>query len=508
MAWNNRTRSTPPVTHRQRGSALIGATMLSAAALTATMMLQSKTAYHAKSQTRANLQHGLIGLTKSALETTEQLINAEDTSGLPFFRVELNGADFIVAPTLSPYLSQVYRFHGVHQFMFRHCASQEPAIAQGVYSVASNLPGGQGCNTWIETTVAIRKITDKYVIAKATSVIPHRGQNLSYQLTAKLLRTHIPMANCPWVDPSDFTKLHPNYVGEIPNLLSYNKTMTVWTARYLSTQFYDAVNNTVNFEFWTFHEENNGDHKSTYRWDQFYSAFPATVGNVTTHLMAGPTDTPADYVRNLPGFVRGNWIWNGGWNVKRKIAINNPNGACTLTRTSISGSPPGQRNGGCFAESTQIRLANGKDISIKDLRVGDRVYNPVSKKPALVYGVVAGPESKPMLEIGVGSSTVLVTDEHPMWTRRGLIPASSLQDDDQLYCEQATWCSIKGLRWQQANSSTTVYNVNLMANSNDPRDHFLLADGIPAGDLHLQQRLKSGHGDDISEKLRTSGEQP
>ncbi len=475
----------------QRGSALLGSTILAGGALTAAMFMQTKTMYHAESQSRSTLQHGMIGLTKSALETTEQLINALDVSERPFFYVERGGANFQVSPNLSPYLQQVYRHAANHQFTFRHCASMTPAMTDSIFRTGSTMPTDASCSAWITTTVVIVRIADEHVIAKATSSLLHRGRDVTYKISAKLKRTHVPMNNCPWVDPADYKRLHPDYVGEIPGLISNGRTVTVWTARYLPNSSYSAVTNTVHFNFWTFNGENADHLFSTYRWDQFYNAYPGYVGNVTTHLMAGHDDVAANYVKDKPGFVRGNYIWNGGWNHRFYITIHNPNGNCSLSLTRISGSPPGQRNGGCFSENTQIRLANGKDVSVQDLKLGDRVYNPVSKSAALVYGVVAGPEEKSMLRLGTNGRLVTITDEHPMLTRRGLLPARQVKPDDELFCEARYWCSIESLEWLPV-KTMTVYNVSLMANSDDARDHFLLADGVPAGDLYLQKQLASG----------------
>src|SRR5690606_31626980 len=108
---------------------------------------------------------------------------------------------------------------------------------------------------------------------------------------------------------------------------------------------------------------------------------------------------PDEFVKGKPGFIQGDWIWDGGWNVHHFVTIHYPKGNCVLTLRSVPGSPPGKRNGGCFAPTTLIRMADGKDRPITELQVGEKVFNPVLGKGVTIHKIVKGPEANPLLEI-------------------------------------------------------------------------------------------------------------
>jgi hypothetical protein len=146
--------------------------------------------------------------------------------------------------------------------------------------------------------------------------------------------------------------------------------------------------------------------------------------------------------------------------------------------------------GGCFALSTRIRMADGKDKMIALLNVGDQVLNPVTGKATTITAITAGPEAdKAMIEVGYGGLSVRVTEGHPMVTASGLKQARDLTKADSVRGEDGAFHPVTTLRRLGVDPTQKVRNLVLSPDSFDPREHMLLADGIVTGDLYLQQRL-------------------
>lgn len=150
----------------------------------------------------------------------------------------------------------------------------------------------------------------------------------------------------------------------------------------------------------------------------------------------------------------------------------------------------GQRNDcGCFAADTPILMADGSQRPIQDIRPGDFVWNPRTRAPQAVARVIAGPEEKPLYQVGIVGSELLVTQDHPFLTPFGLIQAKDLQIGMRLLIgEQET--SVVALQEKPLTGpAPIVWNLEL-AGSEREDDHFVWAAGIMTGDLYLQNSLK------------------
>jgi hypothetical protein len=145
---------------------------------------------------------------------------------------------------------------------------------------------------------------------------------------------------------------------------------------------------------------------------------------------------------------------------------------------------------GCFAMSTNIRMADGKDRPIALLKKGDRVLNPITGKAVPIIRVIEGPEAKPMLEIGYKNAKVSVTEKHPFLTKNGLKAAKDLKKGEQVLGVDGKFHPVTTFNVLPIDPAQVVRNITLGDMSTDPIAHMVLADGVVTGDLYLQMSLE------------------
>ena len=147
-----------------------------------------------------------------------------------------------------------------------------------------------------------------------------------------------------------------------------------------------------------------------------------------------------------------------------------------------------RNNDGCFDERTVIRMADGSERLITRLKIGEFVYNPVTKRPTRIEKLTIGPEFKPLIEVSVGGRVVKVTDSHPFMTRRGWIEARNLKQGEDLLIGDGLYSPVTSLRIGEA--GRTVANLALEGGADQAELHFVLADGVVTGDLVIQNMLQ------------------
>jgi hypothetical protein len=147
-----------------------------------------------------------------------------------------------------------------------------------------------------------------------------------------------------------------------------------------------------------------------------------------------------------------------------------------------------RNNDGCFDETTLIRMSDGSDRLITELRMGEFVYNPVTKMPARITKLTIGPELKPLINVSVGGRVVKVTDTHPFMTRRGWIQAKNLKTSDQVLSGNKIYLPVTAL--ELGASGRTVANLALEGPASLPDLHYVLANGVVTGDLVIQNMLE------------------
>ncbi len=155
--------------------------------------------------------------------------------------------------------------------------------------------------------------------------------------------------------------------------------------------------------------------------------------------------------------------------------------SCTITEYAI-------RSDGCFTKDTKIRMVNGEDKLITDLKTDDFVSNPLFKKPVRVSKIVKGPEKRPLYQIKVNTYQVTVTEDHPFLTQRGWVSANHLTSQDIIMGE-GLGKKISSIQKLSYKKPVDVYNLEL--DTDIPEGHLVIANGIPTGDLTTQLNLKT-----------------
>lgn len=145
--------------------------------------------------------------------------------------------------------------------------------------------------------------------------------------------------------------------------------------------------------------------------------------------------------------------------------------------------------GGCFARGTRIRLADKSQRLVEDIRVGDRIWNPVLKRLARVKSLTLGPEEKTLVEIKTERDSLVVTAKHPMWTSVGVVAAETISEGSFVVGPSGTPERVLSVKSITARASGLVYNFDLDIEPSDPRQRLVEANGIATGDLTLQRRL-------------------
>ena len=147
-----------------------------------------------------------------------------------------------------------------------------------------------------------------------------------------------------------------------------------------------------------------------------------------------------------------------------------------------------RNNDGCFDETTLIRMSDGSDRLVTELKMGEFVYNPITKMPARITKLTIGPELKPLLNVSVGGRVVKVTDTHPFMTRRGWIQAKNLKTSDQVLSGSKVYLPVTAI--ELGASGRTVANLALEGPASQAELHYVLANGVVTGDLVIQNMLE------------------
>jgi hypothetical protein len=153
---------------------------------------------------------------------------------------------------------------------------------------------------------------------------------------------------------------------------------------------------------------------------------------------------------------------------------------------------------GCFEANTKIRMGDGSDKPIRQLKDNDLVWNPIRQKAMAIRRVTPGPEKLPLLSIETGSGIVRVTSKHPFLTPAGIRPADELKAGDRILGAKGEEL-IRSVSSDKAAPAEWVWNFEIATDSKDPADHAILADGVVTGDLYLQEQLGQSQTKKLSE---------
>lgn len=136
---------------------------------------------------------------------------------------------------------------------------------------------------------------------------------------------------------------------------------------------------------------------------------------------------------------------------------------------------------GCFAEDTQIRMADGSTRQISDIKIGDAVMQPKDGRPVRVRNIWKGTEKELVVIRTKEGESARMTREHPLCQENGFIRAGEIKPGDTVYGEagrKLTVASVETVPYEGH-----VYNLDLERSEGDGT---LLANGIAAGDNGIQ----------------------
>jgi hypothetical protein len=153
---------------------------------------------------------------------------------------------------------------------------------------------------------------------------------------------------------------------------------------------------------------------------------------------------------------------------------------------------------GCFEANTKIRMGDGSEKPIRQLKENDLVWNPVRQKAMAIRHVTPGPEKLPLWSIQTDSGRVRVTSKHPFLTPSGIRPADELKAGDRILGSQGEEI-IRTVNEDKAAPAEWVWNFEIASDSKDPADHAILADGVVTGDLYLQEQLGQTQSRNVSQ---------
>lgn len=145
---------------------------------------------------------------------------------------------------------------------------------------------------------------------------------------------------------------------------------------------------------------------------------------------------------------------------------------------------------GCFSEDTLIRMADGTDKKISSISPGDLLFNPITGKSVRALYTIKGPEEKPLIKITTDQNkSVTVTSEHPFLTPYGYKQAKDLMEGMQ-FVSQNSLLKIDSVELlPMKEKPPIVWNI-MLDGGKDEANHMLLGNGVPSGDLFIQNKLK------------------
>ena len=251
------------------------------AAMLGAFVTQTKTINRIQHLKATSAKSTMIALTKSSIETVDQMINALNDDGTPLFKINEKTASLAAKTQLPAYIRQALTNGNV--FTFENCDFTATKLNMGIFASESQFKRPNDCDKLITTSVRVRKTTKKHIYVRGTSTT-NANPHLKVKLSARLARNPVSKTgSCPWVDPTDHTKLHPNYIGTIPKQTFWEKPFTIWTKNYRPYAKYDADNNILKFDLWTYSERTVTHHQSQYRWSGTYNSYMGPRGTTEKH---------------------------------------------------------------------------------------------------------------------------------------------------------------------------------------------------------------------------------
>lgn len=138
---------------------------------------------------------------------------------------------------------------------------------------------------------------------------------------------------------------------------------------------------------------------------------------------------------------------------------------------------------GCLGKDSMIRMADFSQKPISSICRGDMILT-VEGRMLRVQDIVRGYEQQMVLVQGEGGDPLLLSDTHPIGTRRGMVAACMLNAADELQTENGSYIPVIYL--DRVNYSDTVYSLIL----DDANHHAFWANGYATSDFDSPCRIE------------------
>lgn len=147
---------------------------------------------------------------------------------------------------------------------------------------------------------------------------------------------------------------------------------------------------------------------------------------------------------------------------------------------------------GCLEENTQITMADGSKNRIKDIKIGERVMGSEGHACEVV-NIFKGAEQMLLSIRTMSGKEILVTRDHPFWTRNGAKTAINLVFEDELLMEDGSYEQIEGAG--PIEKYFIVYSLALQPSA------FIWGNGFAVGDWENQGKSGNVCQNEVSPKV-------
>lgn len=162
----------------------------------------------------------------------------------------------------------------------------------------------------------------------------------------------------------------------------------------------------------------------------------------------------------------------------------------TIIGGPIRNTPPERPlNSSCFHEETIIKTSNGAKM-IKDIDLAaDTIWNPVCKKWMGLSRRTVTLWQGDLCKIKTAENELITTDNHPFMLTNGLVlKAKNLEVGDVLD-NGNEGVVITAMETYTTQEYLIVHNLVFKKAGIENIAHFVEANGIPSGTLHLQDKI-------------------
>ena len=144
---------------------------------------------------------------------------------------------------------------------------------------------------------------------------------------------------------------------------------------------------------------------------------------------------------------------------------------------------------GCYVPETKLKMHDGTEKEIQDLRAGDLLLNPVTGKAQEVKTIIESYEKEAIIELVAGENTIRVTQGHPIFNGIKFIKASEVEVGMEVMLADNKLVKISKKTELPVDPTQRVINFTLKTDSSKPEDRMVLAEGFQSADLLVQQGL-------------------